>query len=140
MKKFTKSLFRVLFLAVISMSLLVNTGCEKDEDSLDSIVGTWVFHEAEVTYGVITMTMTPAEMQMSISVVFHEDLTYTATIVEEGVTDIETGTWVRTNSSTVTITAITNNDGPMTLTKDGEYYVGTYTEDSMVMKMKFKKQ
>jgi hypothetical protein len=99
-----------------------------------------VFYEAEVTYGVITMTATPADLDMNISVIFNEDLTYTATILEEGETDIEIGTWVRTNSTTVTITATTNNDGPMTFTKDGDYYVSTYTEDSMVMKMKFKKQ
>lgn len=140
MKKFTKSLFRVLFLAMISMTLLINTGCEKDED-LDAIVGTWVLHEGEMTYGGITVTMTPAEMEVSISVTFEDDFTYNASYTETGYTpEIESGIWVRTNSTTVTITATTNTDGPTTLTKDGDYYVVTETVEGMPIKMKFKKQ
>lgn len=140
MKKFTKSLFRVLFLAVISMTLLINTGCEKDED-LDEILGTWVLHEGEMTSDGVTVTLTPAAMGLSIDVTFEDDFTYNANYTETGYTpEIESGIWVRTNSTTITITATTNNDGPTTLTKDGDYYVVTDTEDGMTVKMKFKKQ
>jgi hypothetical protein len=140
MKKFTKSLFRVLFFAVISMTLLINTGCEKDED-LDEILGTWVLHEGEMTSDGVTVTLTPAAMGLSIDVTFEDDFTYNANYTETGYTpETESGIWVRTNSTSVTITATTNTEGPTTLTKDGNYYVVTDTEDGMTVKMKFKKQ
>ena len=140
MKQITKNLFRVLFLAMISMTLLINTGCEKDED-LDEILGTWVLHEGEMTSDGVTVTLTPAAMELSIDVTFEDDFTYNANYTETGSTpEIESGIWVRTNSTTVTITATTNNEGPTTLIKDGAYYVVTDTEDGITMKMKFKKQ
>ncbi|MCD4834941.1 MAG: hypothetical protein K8R31_14175 [Bacteroidales bacterium] len=131
-----KNLFRVLFLVMISMSLLITTGCEED-DIVDEMVGTWVLHEGELTVQGATVTLTPSEMEINISVIFTANA-FTATITETGESpDIETGTWVRTSSTTIVITA--PGEDPVTLIKEGEYYTQTETEDGMTMKMKFRK-
>jgi len=140
MKNFTKNLFRVLFLIMISMSLFVTPGCEDDDDDVDEIIGTWVFFEAQEldASGTIIETQTPAQMGLSITVVFITGA-YTATVTEGTDVDIETGTWTRTNSTTVVITE-TGGDHSETLTKEGAYYVVTDIDGDYTHKMLFRKQ
>ena len=135
MKTITKNLFRVLFLAMISMSLMINTGCNKDDDVVvDEMIGTWILHEIDVTEGVITVTISPAEFGLSITTIFTANA-YTATVTVTGESPvIEIGTWTRTNSTTIVLTA--PGEDPMTLTKEGVYYVH-YDSNG---KMKYKKQ
>ncbi len=121
---------------MISMSLLVTTGCEED-DIVDEMVGTWILHEGELTVQGVTETLTPSEMGINITVVFTSNA-YTATVTETGESpDIETGTWVRTSSTTIVITA--PGEDPMTLIKEGAYYIHTEVDGLTTMKMKFRK-
>ena len=84
MKTVTKNLFRVLFLMMISMSLLVTTGCEDDDDDsgVDGMVGTWVLSKAEVfsvdvmsTYGIAANIVVSADNTFSGTFTFPDPTT-----------------------------------------------------------------
>lgn len=129
MKKITKTLFSVLFLALISMSLFI-TSC--DDDDQDPMVGTWKLDK-------VTMNgdeMDLATLGMSVTVTFKNDGTYSGTGNFGDGTESISGTWERENSTTVYVYEGTER---MILKKDGEYYVMTDTEDGYTMKMFFKK-
>ena len=120
--KTTKKLFRVLFITLISMSLLVTTGCDEDDD-VDPIVGTWFLYEMQMGSETLNAAELAAE-GISMTVVFTAG-TYTAIGVMGDEVINETGTWTRQDSNTI---IITNTDGNVTLTKDGEYYTAEFDE------------
>ncbi len=140
MKNLIKNSIGVLFLALISMSLLT-TSCKKDDDDLDEIVGTWKLHEVEMKILGVTTTVPPSQIGMDITVVINADKTYTATIINTSTskTETETGTWNRTDNTTVVITP-TGDGKVQTLIKEGGYYIVNDTHDGNAMKMKYKKQ
>ncbi|MEA2106779.1 MAG: hypothetical protein U9P82_08710 [Bacteroidota bacterium] len=135
MKNLTKNLFRVLFLALISMSLFM-TSCE-DDDDVDPIVGTWALDKVEA----MSMTFTPEQMGMSITIIMNEDGTLSGNYSDDTGTESISGTWERIDSETV---KIYDNSDTLTLKKEGEYYTITeqdYIGDTLItMKMFFKKQ
>ena len=127
MRIFTKNLFSVFFIIFISMSLFVTTGCD-DDDDVDEMIGTWVLFELEDG----SDTMSPSEAGISITVIFTTN-SYTATVVEDGYSDIDNGTWTRTSSTSIII--IHDDGDSTTLIKEGSYY--TSWMDGV--KMKFRK-
>ncbi|MCK5028855.1 MAG: hypothetical protein KAR57_04420 [Bacteroidales bacterium] len=122
MRTFTKNLFSVLFITLISMSLLVTTGCDED-DVIDEMVGTWTLYEMQMESETLNAAELAAE-GMSMTVVFTAE-TYTAIGVMGDEVINETGTWTRQDSNTI---IITNTDGNVTLTKEGEYYTTEFDE------------
>jgi hypothetical protein len=142
MKAFTKNLSKVLFLAIISLFLMVNTGCE-EEDPVDAIIGTWTLYEVEMALPTGVVTVSPTVFGLSITVIINDDFTYAATIIEtteeDPETDLEFGTWSRTDKSTVVITPTSSDDSPTTLIKDGDYYVVNDTKEGVPVNMRFAK-
>jgi uncharacterized protein (TIGR03067 family) len=132
MKKLTKNLFTVLFLTLLSVSLMVTTGCDEEDDP-DPIVGTWVLDKAEI--GGQTLDLAALG---SMTVVFTDD-SWTATGTMGGESVNDTGTWTR-NGDVVTLTP-SSDDDRITLTKEGDYYVTSMTEDGIgTIKLYFKKR
>ena len=138
MKTVTKNLFKVLFLMMISMSLLVTTSCE-DDDDVDEIIGTWVMQDGVVELSGTTVTPNQLGLE-SITVEISALKIFTATTVMVGVSTpmVETGTWERTNSTTVVTTGILT--GEKTMTKEGEFYVRIESTQMGNVKFRFKKQ
>lgn len=134
MKNITNNLFKVLFLLMIAMTLIVTTGCEDDEDSdVDPIIGTWMLYELDVTEGMITTTYTAAEMNANMTVVFTAEVYTAIGIMGDDVIN-EAGTWSRVDSNTITLV---NTDGTVTLNKEGIYYMAEFDEGIVG---RFKKQ
>jgi hypothetical protein len=121
MKTLTKNLWKVLFLVIVSMSLITFNAC--DEDDEDPIIGTWILYEMQM--GVETLDAADlTEAGYTMTVIFTENV-YTANGVVGGDIINETGTWTREDSNTV---IIMNTDGNTTLTKVGEYYTAEFDE------------
>ncbi|MCK5168798.1 MAG: hypothetical protein KAQ75_02875 [Bacteroidales bacterium] len=131
MKNLIKNSIGVLFLALISVSLLM-TNCEKDDEA-DAIVGTWILEKVEV----LSVSYPASEFGISMTININDDNTFSGTTnLGEG-TESDSGTWKRIDSETVEIYEGTDTS---TLKKEGDYYTITETEDSITMKMYFKKQ
>ena len=134
-QKITKNLFRVLFLALISISLMM-TSCE-DDDDVDPIVGTWKLEKVTMNGDEIDLDV----IGISATVTFKDDGTYSGTANFEGNPESISGTWERKDSETVYIYEDTET---IILKKEGEYYTNTEQEYSgetlITMKMFFKKQ
>lgn len=133
MKKLTNNLFKVLFLFMITMTLIVTTGCEDEGSDIDPIIGTWMLYEVDVTEGSTTTTLSASEMGASMTVVFTTGV-YTAIGVMGDDVINETGTWTRVDKNTITLV---NTDGTVTLNKEGEYYTAEFDEGIVG---RFKKQ
>lgn len=133
MKNLTNNLFKVLFLLIITMALIVTTGCEDEESDVDPIIGTWMLYEVDVTEGGITATFSASEMNATMTVVFTAGV-YTAVGVMGDDVINEAGTWTRVDSNTITLV---NTDGNVTLNKEGEYYTAEFDEGIVG---RFKKQ
>lgn len=133
MKRLTNNLFKVLFLLMITMTLIVTTGCEDEDSDVDPIIGTWMLYELDVTEGIITTTHSPSEMNANMTVVFITGV-YTAIGVMGDDVINEVGTWIRVDSNTITLVT---SDSIVTLKKEGEYYTAEFDEGVVG---RFKKQ
>ncbi|NOQ28453.1 MAG: hypothetical protein GQ564_24070 [Bacteroidales bacterium] len=122
MKKLTNNLFKVLFLLMITMTLMVTTGCEDEDSDVDPIIGTWMLYEVDVTVEGTTTTNSPSEVNSNMTVVFTTGV-YTAIGVLGDDVINEVGTWTRVDSNTITLV---NTDGTVTLKKEGEYYTAEF--------------
>lgn len=122
MRKITRNFFSVFFIALISMSLFVATGCD-DDDDVDPMVGTWTLYELQMGSETIVSSEL-ASAGYSMTVVFTSNSYSAIGIVGDEIIN-ETGTWIRQDSNTV---IINNSDGNTTLTKVGEYYTAEFDE------------
>jgi hypothetical protein len=130
MKTLTKNLWKVLFLVIVSMSLITFNAC--DEDDEDPIIGTWILYEMQM--GTATLDAAAlTEAGYTMTVIFTKNAYTAIGVVGDDIIN-ETGTWTREDSNTV---IITNTDGTVTLTKVGEYYTAEF-DDGVIGK--FKKQ
>jgi hypothetical protein len=130
MKTLTKNLWKVLFLVIVSMSLITFNAC--DEDDEDPIIGTWILYEMQM--GTATLDAAAlTEAGYTMTVIFTKNAYTAIGVVGDDIIN-ETGTWTREDSNTV---IITNTDGNTTLTKVGEYYTAEF-DDGIIGK--FKKQ
>lgn len=133
MEKITRNIMKVLFLLMISSSLII-TGCEEDDDA-DPLVGTWIL--IEMTNGGVTLDVADLIAEdISMSVVFTSTrfAAFGNFGTDETINDF--GTWERVDEKTVTLN--TSGGDIVTLTRDGEYYIAPMGDEGATGK--FKKQ
>ncbi|PKL81795.1 MAG: hypothetical protein CVV24_13455 [Ignavibacteriae bacterium HGW-Ignavibacteriae-3] len=87
-------------LALISFGMLILFslhGCKSDDGPTDpessSLVGTWVLTKISIPSGTGSIVLTPEQAQISSTIIARADGTYTATVVNLGVTTNESGTY-----------------------------------------------
>ena len=91
-----KSAALLLFFSALLLSI---GGCKSDdggsptETETASLVGTWVLTKITVPSGGASLEMTPAQAQVESTIIAKADGTYTATIVMQGISSTEIGTW-----------------------------------------------
>ncbi|MFA7228447.1 MAG: lipocalin family protein [Melioribacteraceae bacterium] len=89
----TKKLALFLLLAFTLLSL---PGC-KTENPTDpapgSLAGTWTLTKITIPNGSASIILTPAQAQIESTIIAGTDGTYTATIIDKGVTTTESGTY-----------------------------------------------
>jgi len=137
MKLLTKNYFAFFLMMLISASMVLTTGCDKEDDK-DAFVGTWELEKATMTMGTIVEEITAAEMGLEVTLVAKEDGTVTMTSISDSETETDSGTWKRVNDSTIEL----SSDGEtMTMKKEGNYYIFEDVDEEydMTMKMYFKK-
>ncbi len=110
------------FVALFSISCGDDNPVASEEES---IVGTWVLTKMTATFSGVTLTI-PAD-EMSITVTIKSDNTYQATIIEEGITTPETGTW-SISGNTVTLTDSDGEITTATFTIEGNKLTISFTE------------
>lgn len=114
----------VLFAFVALFS--INCGDDNPAASAEeSLAGTWVLTKMTVTSSGGTLTFTSD--QISITVTIKSDHTYQATIIEQGITTPETGTW-SISGNTVTFTDSDGETTAATFTIEGNKLTITFTE------------
>lgn len=88
------SILLVAFIMLISVA-----SCKSDEgDSATdpiptSLIGTWVLTKITVKSGTSSIVLTPSQAQIESTIIARADKTYTATVVQSGVSSTETGTY-----------------------------------------------
>ena len=130
-----------LLLVIIAVSFLVLTAsCKKDESSptesaTASLVGTWVLTKITILNGASSFDMTPAQAQIASTIIARADGTYTATVINQGVTTTESGTWstdgrkvtFRLQDGTTTIQDYTINGNKLVVSQTIPTPLGTET-------------
>lgn len=111
-----KSLFMLFAFFILLISI---DGCKSDEGSSPtdpvstSLVGTWVLTKITVKSGTNSIILTPAQAQIESTIIARADGSYTATIVQNGITSTTSGTYT-TNGKMITFK---DQDGTITTTE-----------------------
>lgn len=116
----------VIVLTVFIALFFINCGDDNPAASAEeSLVGTWVLTKMTATSSEGTLTFTPE--QISVTVTIKSDHTYQATIIQQGITTTETGTW-SISGNTVTFTDSDGESTAVTFTIEGNELTITFTE------------
>lgn len=77
-------------------------GCKSDDGTTEpdssSLVGTWVLTKISIPSGTGSIVLTPEQAQIQSTIIAKADGTYTATVVDQGITTNESGTYSTTGN------------------------------------------
>lgn len=89
--------YRKHFLFLSAIIILFSIQACKSDSSTDpvstSLVGSWSLTKITIPNGAASIILTPAQAQIESTIVAKADGTYTATIIDKGVTTSESGTY-----------------------------------------------
>jgi hypothetical protein len=108
-----------LSLLLVALILIISIeSCKSEEGNSatdpvsSSLVGTWVLTKITVKSGTSSIILTPAQAQIESTIIAKADLSYTATVVQGGITTTEIGTYT-TGGNKITFK---RQDGTITIT------------------------